>query len=313
MSCLLPITANEINLIRENGLTLREFSKIPTYPEYNTYDSCAFLMYKTKTKLNYFQSKFYRNHFTLYRSEDSLVIVLTETTLIHSSTDVELKFHVIKPITASRVVEEKWSISFDKIEYSKDRPRNFSCYKLHSVGEWWYFDHGIILNGLSSELNEAVESVLIYVELHPPDSFYIKMRNNNNHSKSFLNSINVQNIPKTTTEDDVITKNVDQNPSISKNINSTENKTTNSSHLFTVSTLPDIFASRVNKTLNLKQTNNTIPIKGKLQNIIPPLYWFETRAKELETSNIDYFRTHSNITLSLNSLPSKLDRSLFSL
>lgn len=299
MSCLLPIVANEINLIRENGLTIREFSKIPTYPEYNTYDSCAFLMYKTDTKLNYFDTKDYRNHFTLYVSGDSIVIVLTETTLIHTSTDVALNFHVIKPTSASRVFEDKWSISFDKIDYSKERPNNFSCYRLHSSGEWWYFDHGIVLNGLSADLNSDIKSVFIYFELHPPDSFYMKL--NNKPSVSFLNNLNLSSL-KANTESNPNSNN-DTTPRTSE---STSNESINK-NIFTVSSLPDIFASRVNKTLNLKQTNNTVPIKGKLQNIIPPLYWFETRAKELETSNIEYFRTHSNITLSLYSLPSRFE------
>lgn len=293
MSCLLPIEANEINLIRENGLTIREFSKIPTYPEYNTYESCALWIYKTPTKLNYFETKYYRNHYTLYKSADSIVIVMTETSLIYTSTDAVLTFHVIKPTTASRVFENKWGISFDKIEYSKERPNNFSNYHLHSTGEWWYFDNGVVLNGVSCLLDEPVESVLIYFELHPPALFYVKLNNNNRQTKSFLN---LQTTAKTDVSNDL------------ENKDSKDNKSTNSekhNSIFTVSTLPDIFSSRANKTLNLKQTNNTKAIKGKLQNIIPPLFWFESRARELETSNIEYFRAFSNISVPLNTLPEK--------
>lgn len=294
MSCLLPIPANEINLIRENGLTIREFSKIPAYPEYNTYDSFTFLMYQTKKKINFFHSKNYRNHFTLYISGDSIVIVLTETTLIYTGTDVTLNFHVIKPTLASRVFEDKWSISFDKIDYNKERPNNFSKYTLHSSGEWWFFDRGVILNGLSANLNSEIESIFIYYELHPPDSFYMKL--NNKQTTSFLNNLSsVQVKPQET----VNFLNLNQTSTNSSNNISNDSKNSN---IFTVNSLPDILSSRLNKIVNLKQTNNTVPLKGNLQNFIPSLFWFECRAKELESSNIDYFKTHSNITLVLNNL-----------
>lgn len=175
MSCLLPIAASEINLFSEGGVTTREFIKVPRFPKFNTYESCALWIYTTETKLDYFNTENYTNHYTLYTSADSIVLVLTETTLQWRDTDAILDFHVIKPTKSSRTSSGKWDISFDKIEYSNKKPSNFSSYHLHSCGEWLFFDSGLVLNGVKCNLNDKCTKYnLVYLELHPPDSFYLK-------------------------------------------------------------------------------------------------------------------------------------------
>jgi len=119
----------------------------------------------------------YRNHFALYRTNDALVLVRSETTLIYDDHDATLEYDVIKPIRAMRANSgdnDNWAISLDRIEYSNAEPDFLTAFLICS-GEWWYFDRGVCLNGLSSyHKNSQCVSMFAYMELHPPLSVYVE-------------------------------------------------------------------------------------------------------------------------------------------
>lgn len=170
MSALLPIDAIEMNLCAEYGYSSRKFSKYPMVYQSDNYKSCLFLVYTQYEPINN-RIKEYRNHFTLFRNNNSIVICRTETSLIHIDNDATINYDIIKMSIniKDRIrsnYKRKWDVSFDKIMYSNAYP-NLVGYSLVCSGEWWFFDRGIILNGLTCyEENKPCQSILIYYELH---------------------------------------------------------------------------------------------------------------------------------------------------
>lgn len=170
MSALLPIEALELNLNAEYGYTSREFSKVPNVYVSDNYKSCLILAYHQMNKIEN-RIKDYRNHFTLYRNDKSIIIVRTETTFVHTDNDAILIYDVITPseniANKYRSSFKNWDVSFDKITYSGKKPETFVGYTLIGSGEWWFYDNGIILNGISGyKRNEQCQSIFIYYELH---------------------------------------------------------------------------------------------------------------------------------------------------
>lgn len=169
MSALLAIDAVEMNLCAEYGYSSRGFSKYPLVYQSNDYRSCLFLVYRQSERIeNRLQN--YRNHFTLFRSDTTIIVCRTETTLIHSDNDAIITYDVIMPSAAVcdrfRSKYKHWNVSFDKIDYTNKYP-SFVGFSLVCSGEWWYFDRGVILNGLTGyEEDTSCESMFIYYELH---------------------------------------------------------------------------------------------------------------------------------------------------
>lgn len=163
MSALLNIPADKIDLMAEYGVNTRIFSNSPMVYIAKTYKSALFLVYQA-TKLLPKYRKNYTNHFTLFTSNDTVVLVTAETSIIHPSVDAILNYYVIKPTASKRVSRWHWCISFDTIEFSNKKPDNFIGYTLKSSGEWWYYDRGMILNGYST--TDCPTSLFIYMELH---------------------------------------------------------------------------------------------------------------------------------------------------
>ncbi|AYP97922.1 GrBNV gp23-like protein-like protein [Mauternbach virus] len=169
MSALLANDAIEINLCAEYGYSSRQFSKYPLVYQSNDYRSCLFLMHIQHEKIEN-RKKNYRNHFTLFRNENSIIVCRTETSLVHTDNDAIIIYDCIIP---SENVDDRlrskytsWNVSFDKITYSNVYP-NFIGYSLVCSGEWWYYDRGIILNGVTGyEENVTCSSIFIYYELH---------------------------------------------------------------------------------------------------------------------------------------------------
>ncbi|XP_039299749.1 LOW QUALITY PROTEIN: zinc finger protein 62 homolog [Nilaparvata lugens] len=65
-------------------------------------------------------------------------------------------------------VDDSWLVSYDTIEYSNAKPESFATYSLLCWGEWWYFDRGVCLNGITAyERGTVCDSMFIYLELHP--------------------------------------------------------------------------------------------------------------------------------------------------
>lgn len=171
MSAFLPIRAKRINVCAEYGYSTRTFNKRPWVVVCSDYESSMFLVYRQSAPLpNRVAS--YRNHFTLFRNDQTVVVVRTETTLVHQDNDAVLLYDVISPSNDERdryrAVLDRWTVSFDRISYSNQRPSSFAEFDLVCSGEWWFFDRGIILDGVTRYDSEnPCDSMLVYYELHP--------------------------------------------------------------------------------------------------------------------------------------------------
>lgn len=180
MSIFLPIEAQTINLSAEYGFSSRVFNDVPNVYRTGNYKSCLFLKHTQKEILpNRIDP--YRNHAGVYANDTHVVIVLTETTIILSDNDAVLEYFVIKPTSSFRGVYGNWEISFDEIDFNADKP-NFILegYRLIVSGEWWLFDRGVIINGLSAydpDISKCL-SVLIYFELHVDHTITIPASDN---------------------------------------------------------------------------------------------------------------------------------------
>lgn len=170
MSALLPISERvyELNLCAEHGYTYREFKRSVRVYQSSDYKSALFLVYVTYRNTLPWRKTPYRNHFTLYRSADSVLVVRSETTLKFQDHDAALHYDVITPTESYRANTAcDWTVSFDKIEYSNKRP-SFVTYSLVCSGEWWYFENGVILNGVTAyEKDATCGNMFVYYELHP--------------------------------------------------------------------------------------------------------------------------------------------------
>ena len=82
MSALLPISERvyELNLCAEHGYTYRSFKRAVRVYQSADYKSALFLVYATYKHALPNRKTPYRNHFTLYRNADTVVVVLS---LIH--------------------------------------------------------------------------------------------------------------------------------------------------------------------------------------------------------------------------------------
>lgn len=169
MSAFLDIPAASLNLLHEYGYNTRTFLKTPRVFQSAEYSSCLFLVYKQNEPIKNRIDR-YRNHFTLFRNKDSVVIVRSETTLIHTDNDAILIYDKITPSSnmadCLRSKRNDWVVSFDKIQYSNSYP-SLIGYTMDCSGEWWYFDRGIILNGTTyhGQTNMCF-STFVYYEMH---------------------------------------------------------------------------------------------------------------------------------------------------
>lgn len=170
MSALLPLSERvyELNLCAEHGYTYREFKRSVRVYQSSDYKSALFLVYVTYRNRLPWRKTPYRNHFTLYRSADSVLAVRSETTLKFQDHDAALHYDVITPTKSYRANTAcDWTVSFDKIDYSNKRP-SFVTYSLVCSGEWWYFENGVILNGVTAyEKDATCGNMFVYYELHP--------------------------------------------------------------------------------------------------------------------------------------------------
>lgn len=171
MSALLPLSASEINLCAEYGYSTRSFDKRPWVVIADEYKSSLFLVYRQVRPLPNRVPR-YRNHFTLFSDGKSVVVVRTETTLVHRDNDAVLTYDCLRPNDSEterfRAKSGDWTVSFDRISYSNQRPVTFLGYELQCSGEWWFYDRGVILNGVTRYVRDGMcESMFIYYELHP--------------------------------------------------------------------------------------------------------------------------------------------------
>lgn len=268
MSALLPLNENikELNVLNESGYTTRVFSKTINVCLAPDYESSLVLAHFSRVQLKNRKTN-YRNHFTLFTNDTTLILVRAETTLLHKDQDAVLEYWTIEPSKKrmrTTCMQNSWLVSFDTIKFSNRKPESFATYTLMCHGEWWYFDKGICLNGVTAHEQGAVcDSVFIYIELHPKRIVPPLLR----HSlPSQQQQPTQQQQPPP-----------DRQPNVCPS--------------FSMSSFKNQITPTVNTLVRPRIRNNdtqTAP-KSKFKQILPSLYWFETRHNELETGNIDYF------------------------
>lgn len=200
MSALLQLTALQFDISKQDCSDARSFSgRIAVTPPHGS-KSTLFMVYQQKNELaNRIQPNSdcipqYRNHYALYRNADSLLIVRTETTLYLSDNDAVLEYDCVYMSNnlndRLRSKYDTWCISFDKcIRYESTCP-DISKYTLISCGEWWYYDKGVILNGLTSYSPESFcMSLLIYYEFHQECRITFPPRDNDTITPSAIKTI----------------------------------------------------------------------------------------------------------------------------
>nr|WOJ45414.1 GrBNV gp23-like protein [Apis mellifera nudivirus] len=278
MSALLALSAQTINICAEYGFSNRNFSKRPRYISAPEYVSALMLVYKHAGKILPHRHDNYRNHFTMYRGKRDILVVRSETTLVFRDNDAILMYDRIEPSTEQtnrfRTNHEYWDISFDReITYYNQRPNSFVDYTLVCSGEWWFFDRGIVLNGITS-YNPGCEttSLFIYYELHPPVRIV----------EPFVTPIISSNSDGGGGGSTTVTPNTfDYHLPMTK----------------TPTTIPKIQPQRILPFLNSTvrptvQTNDDRIICNDHQTyeaVMPSLYWFVMRSKELNCQDISYF------------------------
>lgn len=282
MSALLQNEALEINLNAEYGMCGRRFNKSPQVYVSDKYTSALFLVYtQNKTLPNRIQPH-YRNHFTLFANETSVVIARTETTLMHGDNDAVICYDTITPIDniekRRRSNYKRWQVSFDNIQYSNNPPPSFVGYTLLCSGEFWYFDRGIILNGLSSyklTSNQQQQfnsySTFIYYELHVD---HVIRRNQMQPAAAAA-------IPRPEIEQ--------PEPIEMPRRNNTINPIMLSIPALSAHLLPRLNVA-AQQTIN-NNDNVHVP-QTTARVVVPTLHWFDERQNELESGSIEYFRPY---------------------
>lgn len=106
----------------------------------------------------------YNNHFCVYTGTDqSVTIVRSETKLKFTDVDAILEYDTLKlsePMFTT-TCRNRWLVSYDRCERSTTRAKTFTKHTLCCSGEWWYFNNGIILNGIHGSA-----PCLIYYEMY---------------------------------------------------------------------------------------------------------------------------------------------------
>lgn len=137
------------------------------------HDTAFTMIYKSNFKFPNRRAN-YRNHFSLYRSKNEIMIQRAETTLELYENDVKIICTLIKPLD-DRVLgsycSNRWRFSHDRVQIEdiKDYKKlNLTNFYLIFSGEWWYRDRGLILCGpLAYSSNKYnVEYLFVYMETY---------------------------------------------------------------------------------------------------------------------------------------------------
>lgn len=322
MSALLAIDASELNISAEYGYNSRSFNKYPMVHQSYDYTSCLFLVYHQINPIQHRIPK-YRNHFTLFTNDKTVVIARTETTLIHHDNDAIITYDIITPSDdvsdRFRSKYKTWDVSFDKITYSNNYP-NLVGYRMICSGEWWFYDRGVILNGLTGyEPKTKSLSMFIYYEFHikhkitrPSSDTLINMPPliQSLNTQVFLQPNNTvaiggggggdgrQSISPTTTIPPPST----QTSSVLSPTTTTTTTTTTTpiqqdtvqslNKPFTISSVPSTILPYLNVSSRptITQNDSTVAPEVQFKAVMPSLFWFDERCKELSRGDIEYFR-----------------------
>lgn len=324
MSALLPVNdkIKELDVFVEPGYASRTFDRnapnVKTYSDYKT----ALFMVHTNDKLLPNRRDPYYNHFALYSNEKSLIIVRTETSLIWKDHDAALVFDTITPLHdtgrcyRTSCVDDNWVVSCDEIGYSNKKPATFATYSLICYGEWWYFDAGVCLNGISSyKKGKRCYSIFVYFELLPrlrvmknamrnnimhnltphsenltnrfvastPNRFPTSSMNNRNNDGGTMTDVAAvaaaaSAVERTEQQQHQPVVAATAAPPTSVLINSMFSN--NATALTNAAARPSV---RSNDESNIANSGT------RLKHVIPSLYWFDERHRELLDLRIEYF------------------------
>lgn len=290
MSALLKNDTLLINLNAEYYYSSRNFNKVPNVYFADNYRSCMFLVYTNDRVELPNRVKNYRNHFTLYTDGQSVLIVRTETTLIYNDNDAVLTYELIVPSEnvrdRYRVTREPWTVSFDRISFSNKRPKTFANYRMLCSGEWWFFDKGFILNGVTtpivSNCAPQCKSIFIYFELH---QMYKITRNKPVISEPIINHI----ADRVNSDEEPAAKRAKvEQTKMPEDVIVGENDVTRFLSSITSQVMP------VQNRQPAKRNDETNPPQVQYMTILPSLYWLSRRADELSRGNISYFIPRNN-------------------
>lgn len=271
---------DRITLNKENGINVRSFYGNVNIDRNRDYQSILVMIYNGSVSFPNRVSP-YRNHFCLYTGlDDSVVIVRSETTLRYQDHDAVLQYDVLK-LSDSKLTttcRDRWIISYDSCVSSSTKcPDNFLNYVLCCSGEWWFFDRGIVLNGI-----QETNSLLVYYELHA--KYQLKRREvvqlfpslpAINPGSSFVDKSTLPKFAQLISENEervvspiAITSTDDVvNDNVATDALQPTNTTVDRDHMFEMLPLP----------------------RPRLSTILPSSWWFVERDKELQKGDINYF------------------------
>lgn len=319
MSALLPIEASELNINAEYGYSSRTFSKVPMVYQSHDYSSCLFLVYQQPEVIENRKSN-YRNHFCLYVNDKSIVVARTETTLYHLDNDAIITYDYITPANSLedryRSKYKNWDVSFDKISYSNECP-SLVGYRLICSGEWWFYDKGVILNGLTVyESKHMCMSIFIYYEFHiahrvskPNTTTIIEAASMQPCSQSNLAPIitKAPSLFSSIVASEEIPQNVFHHEAKSPSQNQQQKQQQHSGlhqssqhptqehpaqkENIIISSIPSSALPLLNSVSRptIRQNDTDVVPNVQCRAVMPSLYWLDERCSELCRGKIDYF------------------------
>lgn len=303
MSCLILDRegSKELNLYSNIGYNTRQFNDYVRVPIRNKTDSSFFIKWNSGSCKLPNRKNPYRNHFKLYSNKNSIIIVRCESTLIFKDTNAILNYEVIECLDDYKLYSSYdsnlWEVSYDRIKFSNQLPpRNeLATYYLQYTGEWWFFDKGIILNGIGSVTNigKPTNNAFIYYEL-------LNVLNNTDTLDSMLNgSLNLQK--ETQLHQALIQQSLTNQP-LQESANSPM-LSFNYNDLSSPTSLGGLESTPIQTKLPItlqtslpynNNSNNNIKL-NEVGMILPSISWFCDRKKELINCDISYFLPKNNL------------------
>lgn len=327
--CNDDLTSLPININAEYAYTCRKFRKKPIIEISTNYKSALFLTYSQMRNLPN-RKQLYRNHFTMYlnRRDFEILICRSETTQVYSDNDAIIIYQRLtlskdKNMRFTNNDIAEWAISFDKdIKYSSKKPQNFVDFEMLCSGEWWYFDRGIILNGITRYVphenpqlsNENIDTLIktcqtnalpiianicktlfIYYELYPEIKVTQPCMIPQTNSQTNNNCCGKQELPKIeiVSQDHLqFLQSLMQNSGEYTTFDSSNSKEISNNEPIKLSSIDSeiipIVNNMIQKSISHQNENTSIP-NIAYQNIMPSRFWFLERIREFKNNNIDYF------------------------
>ena len=261
MSALLTkFVGEKINFECEYGLSQRSFNPTPCFRVSDQYQK-VFMAVHVSPQVSGNRVENYKNHFSLYVGDDRIVLVRIEGNLKFPDADCVLEYYTITPLSGSKGNIGNWSVSLDDVEFSHSKPETFDGLTFTAHGEWWFFDQGIVLNGQTSYFkNSIVYSFFSYLEL-----FDIREK--------------LPTQPSATSAFSALTSFTSLFPQRQPLPNVSFGPAT---------AAPSPLLANTRQTARF-QNDITHPNDTPSQAVVPSLFWFESRSRELNNADLSYF------------------------